>query len=603
MAPRGGWPRRARQNGGGGAVIIRKIRANRKSFKTVCFKQGSNVIVAERSAGSAQKDTRNGLGKSTLLAILGYCLGGSKTEPLEKPQLRGWTFSLDGEHGGKQFSVSRGIDEQGVVEVGPGSWLWPVGAAADTTLSGAARIKVEEYRRILGRIMFGLNPDTPRQTHYPTFRSLASYCMRQGGKRGGYYSPFDSHRVQPVSDMQVNNAYLLGLDWKLVAELADARDYKKRLKALEKEATDGILVDAIGSVGELEAVMIRLEDESQREEEAIRAFRVHEKYAELEEEADSLTKAMHDLVNEKSVQAKILEGYKQSTRQESEASASHVLAIYEESGVLFPGSVRRRLEDAREFHESLVRNRREYLESEMSKLEEEVRTKGAQIDGMGEKRAKIMRVLETHGAVEELVEMQARHKETVERRADASSRLDALREISRKSAALGRRMVRLQERAESDFEVHKDQRREAILAFNRYSKMLYSAPGRLSIDMAEGAYRFGVEIERSGSRGIAKMKVFCYDLALASLWAGRAQSPGFLAHDSEIFDGVDERQVALALQVAAKESERLGVQYICAINSDAVPDNEFEKGFDFESHIATKLTDESDDGSLLGIRF
>ena len=81
--------------------------------------------------------------------------------------------------------------------------------------------------------------------------------------------------------------------------------------------------------------------------------------------------------------------------------------------------------------------------------------------------------------------------------------------------------------------------------------MLYKAPGNLSIGIEGGEYRFDVEIERSGSRGIGNMKIFCYDLALASLWAGRARSLGFLAHDSEIFDGVDERQVALALQAAA----------------------------------------------------
>lgn len=584
-------------------MIIREIGSNRKSFKTVRFGRGANVVLAERSAASARKDTRNGLGKSTLLAIIGYCLGGRKTETLKKPQLKGWTFSLDGEHGGRPFSVSRSIDEQGVVEVGAGSELWPAGAATATTLTGDARISVDEYKRALGSIMFGLDPDATRQANHPTFRDLASYHMRQGGKHGGYYSPFQSHQAQSTSDVQVNNAYLLGLDWRLVAELADARDYQKRLRMLEKEAKDGILADAIGSVGELEAIVVRLEDESQREEDAIRAFRVHEKYAELEEEANGLTKAMHALTNARSVQAKILEGYRMSTRQESEESADHVLGIYEESGVLFPESVRQRLEDAREFHELLVRNRREYLESEMGRLEEEVRAKGVQIDGMGEKRAKIMRVLDTHGAVEELVEMQARHKETAEKRADASSRLESLREIERKGAALDKRMARLRGRAESDFEVHRDQRRKAILAFNRYSKMLYSAPGRLSIDIAGGAYRFGVEIEGSSSKGIDKMKVLCYDFALASLWAGRPRSLGFLAHDSEIFDGVDERQVALALQTAAEESERLGVQYICAINSDAVPGSEFDRGFDFDSRVAVKLTDRGDDGGLLGIRF
>jgi len=45
-----------------------------------------------------------------------------------------------------------------------------------------------------------------------------------------------------------------------------------------------------------------------------------------------------------------------------------------------------------------------------------------------------------------------------------------------------------------------------------------------------------VEIERSGSQGIDSMKVFCYDLVLAQLWSQREGKPGFLIHDSMIFE-------------------------------------------------------------------
>ena len=55
----------------------------------------------------------------------------------------------------------------------------------------------------------------------------------------------------------------------------------------------------------------------------------------------------------------------------------------------------------------------------------------------------------------------------------------------------------------------------------------------------------------------------------------RPASPGFLIHDSTIFDGVDERQRAEALELAASESQAHGFQYICTLNSDDVPRNEF----------------------------
>lgn len=583
-------------------MIIREVRANQRSFRPIRFRSGANIILAERSKESSKKDTRNGLGKSTLLSILSYCLGGSKTGTLTRTQLEGWSFSLDIEHSGRLFSVSRSINEQGAVEVEGDTESWLTVSTATTTLSGAKRVEVGDYKRMLGQALFGLEPSAS-QKHQPTFRSLAAYYMRQGGKAGGYYSPFYSNRAQTKSEVQVNNAYLLGLNWKLVKEMTDARSRKKRLKSIEKETSEGILEDAIGSAGDLEAIMVRLEDKSQKEIKIIESFKIHKEYSQLEEEANTLTKFMHDLVNKKSVQAKTVEKYRESIKQEYDESPDSVLTVYEESHILFPDSVRRRLEEARIFHESIVKNRRDFLGSEISRLDSEVSAKGRQIDEMGARRAKIMRILETHGAIEELVAIQAKHKETIERKADISSRLGALKKIEREYTAINAGMVRLYEQVESDFDAHKDKRRDAILAFNKYTEMLYSAPGRLSIGMKEGEYSFDVKIERSDSRGIGNMKIFCYDLALASLWAGRPQSPGFLVHDSEVFDGVDERQVALALQTAASESERLGTQYICAINSDTVPRDEFNGSFDFDSRVAVTLTDKGDDGGLLGIRF
>ena len=74
-------------------------------------------------------------------------------------------------------------------------------------------------------------------------------------------------------------------------------------------------------------------------------------------------------------------------------------------------------------------------------------------------------------------------------------------------------------------------------------------------------------------------------------------------HDSTIFDGVDERQVAQSLELARREAERNGFQYICALNSDALPSNEFSSDFDLESFVKLRLTDESEGGGLLGIRY
>jgi uncharacterized protein YydD (DUF2326 family) len=70
-----------------------------------------------------------------------------------------------------------------------------------------------------------------------------------------------------------------------------------------------------------------------------------------------------------------------------------------------------------------------------------------------------------------------------------------------------------------------------------------------------------------------------------------------------LYDGVDSRQVAAALELAAAKSKDLGFQYICTLNSDDVPYSEFTEGFDFDSFIRLTLTDESESSGLLGFRY
>ena len=144
---------------------------------------------------------------------------------------------------------------------------------------------------------------------------------------------------------------------------------------------------------------------------------------------------------------------------------------------------------------------------------------------------------------------------------------------------------------------------KAINLFNSNSQVLYESHGILSIDISPNGYLFNVDIEREGSHGIGNMKIFCYDLMLAQLWADREISPGFLIHDSLLFADVDERQIALALELAANEFEDKGIQYICTMNSDNIPHNDFSEDFNLRDFVSVTLTDSTEDGCLFGIRF
>ncbi len=65
----------------------------------------------------------------------------------------------------------------------------------------------------------------------------------------------------------------------------------------------------------------------------------------------------------------------------------------------------------------------------------------------------------------------------------------------------------------------------------------------------------------SRSKGIKNIQIFCFDMMLMRLCAERGTGPGFLVHDSHLFDGVDGRQIASALKVGAQTAKELGFHY------------------------------------------
>ncbi len=84
----------------------------------------------------------------------------------------------------------------------------------------------------------------------------------------------------------------------------------------------------------------------------------------------------------------------------------------------------------------------------------------------------------------------------------------------------------------------------------------------------------------------------------------RGIGPGYLIHDSHLFDGMDTRQIAKALEIGARTAKEYDFQYIVTINSDMVPYSEFSHEFKFDNYtLPITLTDATEDGGLFGFRF
>ena len=58
-------------------MFINSIGSSDSRFKTLYFKSGLNILVADRTESSAQGDSRNSVGKTSFIKILRYVMGGA----------------------------------------------------------------------------------------------------------------------------------------------------------------------------------------------------------------------------------------------------------------------------------------------------------------------------------------------------------------------------------------------------------------------------------------------------------------------------------------------------------------------------------------------
>ena len=189
--------------------MIRAVRCDQPSFKEVIFKPGFNVVLAERTQESTIKDSRNGLGKTTLLEIIDFCLcaNTSKNQGLRRTPLLGWVFSIEIEIAGQIYTFHRNTANPNKITIEGDCTDWPI--KPDVDLEEKQIMSYRKLRAVLGYLFFKLDIETQTSTYVPSFRSLISYFLRIG--HDAFSTPFEHFRKQQEWDKQVNNAFLL--DW------------------------------------------------------------------------------------------------------------------------------------------------------------------------------------------------------------------------------------------------------------------------------------------------------------------------------------------------------------------------------------------------------
>lgn len=566
--------------------MIHRIYSSLPTFKVLRFHSGLNVLLAEKSVGATSRQTRNRAGKTSLVEIIHYLTGAKTNEKslFKAAALSEIMFGMDFDLAGETVNIER------------------INKSRTGYLLDNKAVLATQWKNKLGRDMFGLCEGVGDEGRTPSFRSLFAYFARRVDS-GAFLTPEKQASMQGTGDYQMAMTYLFGLDWHVARDWQRIRDREKTLDELKKAAKSGAFGSIIGTAAELRTQLTVAEDRLGRHKREAEQFRVHPQYRDMEEEADELTSRLGELANHNTIDLAVIRDLESAFNLEAPPEVTDLQSMYEEAGIALPDLVRKRYEDVRLFHESVVRNRRDYLRTELDEAKSRIELRNRQKVNTDERRSEIMRTLNSYGALDQFTKLQAgigRLESEVE---SLRQRFESAEQLEGTKSELEIERNRLLQRLRRDFTEQKGRLSQAILAYQQTSEKLYEDAGSMYVDETTNGPILRFEIQGSRSKGIKNMQIFCFDMMLMCLCAQRSIGPGFLVHDSHLFDGVDGRQVISALRVGAEIADDVGFQYIVTMNEDDAF-KETEEGFDLNDYVLdVKLTDATDDGGLFGIRF
>lgn len=575
--------------------MITELSSDIETFKTLRFNNGLNILMADRHSTSTTRDTRNGTGKTSFIELLHYLLSEQRysTDDFHKAELVGAEYTLKLQDNGEKISISR--------KSGP----------VDVAKKNGEIVTPMELRAELMLKWFGLNSDETKEKYTPKFTALLSYFIRKA-RNGGFEHPTMNASRQSSWDSQVCLSYLLGFDWRLPQKLQIRKDEKKNADTLFNMIKDGYFTDGDLDLSKMQARLDFVDREVDIKRKEVVSFTVIDGYREHEITANDLTAHIRSLNEANLEDLDLVEGIVQALTEVEDAQVADVENLYQQVGVFFSDQVKHRLEQVKAFHRKVAQNREAHLKREEQNARERLASRKKEIIALQRVLTEKLDLLKSGIAIERLTLLQSELNRLEAEQGDLRQQIPRFKNVSDDRKRLKREIDDLVDAIGEDVRARSEPRKAAVDIFATLSQFLYDEPGELIVGQSKGVAGLSIETDIVGKKsgGKSHMQVFCFDWLLVEASLKQGKFPGFLVHDSHIFDGVDGRQIGLALELAHKKCEELGVQYIVTMNSDDLKkvdrDNDtFDPEVDFNPYdyvIEPVLTDEPG-GGLFGLRF
>lgn len=580
-------------------MFLSSLTSSDPRFKTLRFREGLNILVADRTETSDQGDSRNSIGKTSFVKVLKYVLGGDLASEFKVPELSEHTFTATislpsaDDDAAETVTISRAVSPTTRVRVS--GW---------SATGGATDLHIDEWRELLSRKVFGIPEDASRPTAGQIWGQLI---------RTYFGNPIKGHQSEADWESGVKLGFMLGLSPEILGKAGDVDRLTKQGKAIRAAVKEGAIAHLSLDESALRAQLATARRQRDRTQSDLRSFKVDEQYADHQREADGLSGSIQRLNDEALSLQRRLRELEEALQDEVASIQNNDLAarlerVYAEIGLVLPDAVSRRYGEVQAFHESVVRNRRSFLEQELGAVRERLEAIDTERRNLDGQRSQVMHLLNETVALDTFLSLQRDLAKQESDVADLERRLEAANSISTIGDTIKLRTAELVASVRTELNERGDSLGDSIALFGELGAEIYTdrEASLLVTPTVKGLLGITPRISGDASTGVRSVETFMLDMVctIAAIKVGRA--PRILVHDSHLFDAIDGRQVASCLNIGARLAELYGFQYIVTLNSDFLASVEAQSDGAFDANpymLSTRLTDETDAGGLFGFRF
>jgi len=569
-------------------ITLKRIYSETNLFNEVCFKEGLNIILGKYSS---QRKEINGIGKSTLVRLIDYCLlsqiAKNKFFNIKKfPFLEGHNVVLEFYLEDKSYFIKRWFDKKNIL-------------FGNTDGSNVNEYSEKELKSVLSEIFF----KTYDSIYYDSkwFRSLIKFFIKDDLNHQDRKVPYNFvHPSTPKNLVIVYNFYLIGLPNKNLYQLEQLKQELKEINKVRNKIVDGLEEETGKSIQELQSELKEIKEKVQMLELALTEYDFIDTYKDIEDRISYLTNEISKKLVEIQQLQKKLDLIQESYSVRIEVDIDEAVKFYNILSTQLGGLLKKTLEDIINFRKAIADNRRKYLAEREREIKDNLNKAWEDYRKLEKERQKLYKILDSKGNFDII-------KDTYQKLLDEATAYKHIENIMKEIDKWSNKILQLEEEISElyftivkELQDNKERISDLSLSFrNTIRNCAATSEGSyLAIEATqkkENPIDIKIDIPKSLSYGREKLKILVYDLTLfREILMHERPVPHFLIHDG-VLHGIDMKTKIRILNSSYKLLEEFNnnAQYILTFNEgDIIDGYEGEKLlFELDDHIIVKYED------------